>query len=62
MPRINIEVRDTIHKRFLAQCLEDGRSVSDVVRALILDYVEGRIRDKQKLAEIEQAHKEVKNG
>ena len=58
MSRVNIEVKDAVHKRFMDQCDEDGRSVSDVIRTLILDFVERRIREKQKLAEIEEKNKE----
>lgn len=49
MPRINFELKGGIHKRFMAQCAEDGRSVSDVLRVLILDWVERRVREKQRL-------------
>ena len=49
MGRVNFELKDGIHKRFFAQCKEDGRTVSDVVRVLILDWVERRMREKYKL-------------
>lgn len=54
MPRLNVEIKEGVHKRFLDQCAEDGRSVSDVIRTLILDYTERRVREKQELAKIEE--------
>jgi len=49
MGRVNFELKSGIHKRFLAQCKEDGRTVTDVLRVLILDWVERRVREKYKL-------------
>ncbi|MBN2256215.1 MAG: hypothetical protein JW704_00020 [Anaerolineaceae bacterium] len=54
MPRLNVEIKEGVHKRILDQCAEDGRSVSDVIRTLILDYTERRVREKQELAKIEE--------
>jgi len=55
MPRLNVEIKDGVYKRFLNQCAEDGRSVSDVIRELILDYTERRVREKYKLLKIEES-------
>jgi predicted CopG family antitoxin len=54
MPRLNVEIKSGVYKRFLDQCKEDGRSASDVVRELILDYVERRVREKFRIAKIEK--------
>jgi predicted CopG family antitoxin len=52
VPRINIEIKDGIHQKLVDQCQDDGRSVSDVIRALILEFVERRAHEKMILAEI----------
>jgi len=44
MARINFEIKDSVHKRFIDRCNKDGRTVSDVLRVLILDFVETRAR------------------
>jgi predicted CopG family antitoxin len=54
MPRLNVEIKSGVYKRFLDQCKEDGRSASDVVRELILDYVERRVREKFRLTKIKE--------
>jgi predicted CopG family antitoxin len=54
MPRLNVEIKSGVYKRFLNQCKEDGRSVSDVVRELILDYTERRVREKFRLTKIKE--------
>jgi len=54
MSRLNVEIRPAIYKRFMDQCAEDGRSVSDVVRMLMLDFVERRVREKHKLARLDE--------
>lgn len=51
MARLNIEIKEAVHKRFLNQCEDDGRSVTDVVRELILSFTERRVREKQRLLE-----------
>ena len=45
MARVNFELKDSVHKRFLERCNRDGRTVSDVLRALILDFIEARARE-----------------
>lgn len=65
MSRLNVEIKEGVHKRFIEQCAEDGRSVSDVIRMLILDYTERRVREKQELAKIceeEDAGREAGSG
>lgn len=54
MPRLNVEIKSGVYKRFLNQCQEDGRSASDVVRELILDYTERRVREKFRLTKIKE--------
>lgn len=54
MPRLNVEIKSGVYKRFLDQCKEDGRSVSDVIRELILSYTERRVREKIRLTRIEE--------
>ena len=49
MARINFEMKNGIHKRFLERCDKDGRKVSDVLRTLILDFVEKRVREENAL-------------
>lgn len=58
MPRLNIEVRDVVYKKFIEQAEEDGRSVSDIVRAIIIEWTEGRIREKYELAKINKGEKD----
>jgi Arc/MetJ-type ribon-helix-helix transcriptional regulator len=60
--RLNVEIRSGIYKRFQDQCDEDGRSVSDVVRMLILEFSERRVREKRKLAEINEEKDEKRAG
>ena len=49
MARINFELKSGIHERFMGQCAEDGRTVSDVLRVLVLNWTERRVREKQRL-------------
>ncbi len=51
MPRLNVEIHDGVYQRFLRQCKADGRNVSDVIRSLILDFVERRVRETKRLVE-----------
>ena len=49
MARINFELKNGIHKRFVDRCRKDGRTVTDVLRGLILGFVEKRIREEGEL-------------
>lgn len=62
MARLNVEVSSAIYKRFQDQCDEDGRSVSDVTRTLVLDFVERRVREKHRLAGLDEEKKEDERG
>lgn len=54
MARINFELKSGIHKRFVERCDKDGRTITDVMRVLILDFVEKRIREEQSLKDGEK--------
>lgn len=53
MARLNVELKEGIYKRFSEQVEEDGRSISDVIRTLILDFVEKRCREKERMKRYE---------
>ena len=55
MSRLNVELKDGLHRRFREQAEEDGRKESDVIRMLILDWVENRVRQKYSLKDLEGA-------
>ena len=38
MARLNLELKSDIHDEFRENCDDDGRTQSDVVRSLILDW------------------------
>ena len=42
MARLNLELRGDIHDEFRRHCDEEGRTQSDVVRTLILDWNRGK--------------------
>lgn len=58
MSRLNVELQEGLHKRFRGQVQEDGRKESDVIRVLILDWVETRVREKHALKKIERGDNE----
>ena len=58
MARLNVDIKDNIYMDFLEQVGLDGRSTSDVVRELVLKWLENRILEKDRLSKI----KEEKNG
>jgi hypothetical protein len=58
MARLNVELKDGLHKRFREQAEEDGRKESDIVRMLVLDWVEMRVREKGLLQEFEESGEE----
>ena len=46
MARLNLDVKDSIYFEFQVHCSDDGRSVSDVVRQLVLDFNSAKRREK----------------
>jgi Arc/MetJ-type ribon-helix-helix transcriptional regulator len=54
MSRLNVEIRDSIYRDFARQVALDGRSSSDVVRELILAWLEKRILEKERIAQIRE--------
>lgn len=58
MSRLNVELKDGLHKRFREQAKEDGRKESDIIRMLILDWIEMRVREKHSLQGMKEAGNE----
>jgi Arc/MetJ-type ribon-helix-helix transcriptional regulator len=54
MSRLNVEIRNSIYQDFVRQVALDGRSSSDVVRELILAWLEKRILEKERIAQIRE--------
>jgi Arc/MetJ-type ribon-helix-helix transcriptional regulator len=54
MSRLNVEIRDSIYRDFARQVALDGRSSSDVVREIILAWLEKRILEKERIAQIRE--------
>lgn len=54
MSRLNVDIRDSIYRDFARQVALDGRSSSDVVRELILAWLEKRILEKERIDQIRE--------
>jgi predicted CopG family antitoxin len=54
MSRLNVEIRDSIYRDLVKQVALDGRSLSDVIREVILVWLEKRIIEKQKIDQIKE--------
>lgn len=59
MKRLNVDIKDCIYNDFLKQAEMDGRSISDIIRLMILDYIENRssVRSFAKNKEIENVRR-----
>jgi hypothetical protein len=56
MARLNVDIKDNIYMEFLEQVGLDGRSTSDVVRELVLKWLENRILEKDRLSKIKEGN------
>lgn len=61
MSRLNVDIRDSIYRDFARQVALDGRSNSDVVRELILAWLEKRILEKERIAHIRESQNDGSN-
>ncbi len=57
MARLNLDVKGSIYAEFQDHCADDGRTVSDVVRQLVVDFNSAKRRAKyeSKMMEAERA-------
>jgi len=47
MIKFNVNLPENLHKRFKLACVQEGKDMTEIVRACILKYVE-KIEKKQK--------------
>ena len=46
MSRLNLDVKDSVYAEFQAHCRDEGRTVSDVVRQLVIAFNERKRRSR----------------
>jgi len=59
MSRLNVELKDTMYEEFQKRSSIEGRSMSDVVRSLIVDWITKKRREDFQSASMAVTDEEV---
>lgn len=60
--RLNAEIKQEIYDEFSEMAHEEGRSISDVVRGLLNDWIAQKRREKIQLLKLNNRNHEEKDG
>jgi len=60
MARLNVELKDQVYDEFQRRCSDEGRSLSEVVRSLVVGWLTRKRREEFQAAPVVVKDEEVK--